>query len=54
MNYMSRVIHNLSLETAILQKLTPKSVKWKWGSAEKNAINYLKNLAMKNKTLTHL
>ena len=50
-NFMSRLIHNLSSETAVLRKLTSKNVKWKWVSAGKNAFNYLKNLAMKGTTL---
>ena len=53
MNFLSRFIHNLSSETTILRKLTQKNVKWEWGSAEKDAFNYLKNIAMKNTTLAH-
>ena len=53
MNFLSRFIHNISSETTILRKLTQENVKWEWRSAEKNAFNYLKNIATKNTTLAH-
>ena len=53
MNFLSRFKHNLSSKTGILRKLTQKNVRWEWGSAERNAFNYLKNIAMMNSTLAH-
>ena len=50
-NFMSRFIDHLSSKTAIIRKLTSKKCQMEMGISSK--INYLKNLAMKDRTFTH-
>lgn len=52
-NYLSRIIRNLSVNVTILRRLIPEEVTWQWMEIEANEFNNVKSLIADIETLRY-